>query len=197
VATEVNVAACETRNIPILRRCSGGGTVLQGPGCLNYSLILRGNGPLANITSANRFIMEKNRAAIQSAVHSPQSAVEVYGYTDLAIGHPTSAIRHPLKFSGNAQRRRKQFLLFHGTFLLDFDFRLMSDFLPMPSRQPAYRQNRTHESFLTNLPIPAISVKSALRACWNASEPMKCVPLETIASLTRDRYATIEWNFKF
>jgi lipoate-protein ligase A len=27
VATEVNVAACETRGIPILRRCSGGGTV--------------------------------------------------------------------------------------------------------------------------------------------------------------------------
>jgi len=29
------------RAIPILRRCTGGGTVLQGPGCLNYSLILR------------------------------------------------------------------------------------------------------------------------------------------------------------
>ena len=35
VETEVNVAACEARKIPILRRCSGGGTVVQGPGCLN------------------------------------------------------------------------------------------------------------------------------------------------------------------
>src|ERR1039458_3609667 len=40
VETEVNVAACEARKIPILRRCSGGGTVAQGPGCLNYALIL-------------------------------------------------------------------------------------------------------------------------------------------------------------
>src|ERR1041385_179712 len=32
---EVNVAACEAAQIPIMRRCSGGGTVLQGPGCLN------------------------------------------------------------------------------------------------------------------------------------------------------------------
>src|ERR1700685_1591535 len=41
IAAEVNVAACEAREIPIFRRCSGGGTVLQGPGCLNYTLILR------------------------------------------------------------------------------------------------------------------------------------------------------------
>ena len=29
LATEVNVAACEARGIPVLRRCSGGGTVSQ------------------------------------------------------------------------------------------------------------------------------------------------------------------------
>src|SRR4051794_13262168 len=40
VDTEVNVSECRKRNVPVLRRCSGGGTVLQGPGCLNYSLIL-------------------------------------------------------------------------------------------------------------------------------------------------------------
>ena len=38
VGTEVNEPACRARGIPILRRCSGGGTVLQGPGCLNYAL---------------------------------------------------------------------------------------------------------------------------------------------------------------
>jgi len=31
VEREVNVAACRERAIPILRRCTGGGTVLQGP----------------------------------------------------------------------------------------------------------------------------------------------------------------------
>src|SRR5262245_61180745 len=35
VVTEVNVSACESCGVPILRRCSGGGTVLQGLGCLN------------------------------------------------------------------------------------------------------------------------------------------------------------------
>src|SRR5436853_3254836 len=68
VVKEVNVASCDAAEIPILRRCSGGGTVLQGPGCLNYSLIAQidQNGPLHSITSANRFIMERNREAIAS-----------------------------------------------------------------------------------------------------------------------------------
>ena len=68
VSSEVNVAACETRGIPILRRCSGGGTVLQGPGCLNYALVLRisEDGPTRNISAANRFIMQRNRAALES-----------------------------------------------------------------------------------------------------------------------------------
>src|SRR5215475_5161081 len=41
VEKEVDRAACAARNIPVRRRTTGGGTVLQGPGCLNYSLILK------------------------------------------------------------------------------------------------------------------------------------------------------------
>src|SRR5450432_916137 len=68
MAIEVDVANCEAKQIPVLRRCSGGGTVLQGAGCLNYALVLRinENSPLASIASANQFIMERNRAAIES-----------------------------------------------------------------------------------------------------------------------------------
>src|ERR1700761_6514699 len=62
VATEVNVSACETRNVPIFRRCSGGGTVVQMPGGLNYSLVLgiHEQGSTRNITAANQYIMGKN-----------------------------------------------------------------------------------------------------------------------------------------
>jgi len=101
VAREVNVAACTARGIPILRRCSGGGAVVQGPGCLNYSLILRINpdGPLRNITATNRHIMEVNRAAIADLLERP---VAINGHTDLTLGG--------LKFSGNSQRRRQKAL---------------------------------------------------------------------------------------
>src|SRR6267142_1472838 len=41
IASEVNVPACKTNHVSIFRRCTGGGAVLQGPGCLNYSLVLK------------------------------------------------------------------------------------------------------------------------------------------------------------
>jgi lipoate-protein ligase A len=203
VAKEVNVAACKARGIPVLRRCSGGGTVVQGPGCLNYTLVLRitADGPLHNIGVANQFIMRQNRAALESvgrvtpcAPHNggqrtARPTIAIRGHTDLAIGER--------KFSGNSQRRRKHFLLFHGTFLLNFDFALVSKLLPMPSKQPDYRESRAHTDFLTNLNVPADKVKAALQRAWKAEEVLENPPLEKIAALARDKYATREWNLKF
>ncbi len=203
VATEVNVAACEARGIPVLRRCSGGGTVVQGPGCLNYTLVLRitADGPLHNIGVANQFIMRQNRAAIESvgrvtpcAPHNggqrtARPTIAIRGHTDLAISER--------KFSGNSQRRRKHFLLFHGTFLLNFELALVGELLPMPSKQPDYREHRAHTEFLTNLNVPANEVKAVLREAWMAAVPLKKSPLEKITALARDKYATREWNLKF
>ncbi len=196
IATEVNVAVCEARGVPIFRRCSGGGTVVQGPGCLNYTLILQitPEGPLHSIGTANQFIMRQNRAAIQSLfpkseTRDPRPEIAIRGHTDLAIGDR--------KFSGNSQRRRKHFLLFHGTFLLNFDLSVISELLPMPSKQPDYRESRAHDRFLTNLNIPAERVKAVLRQAWQAEEPPKNPPWEKISVQVREKYATREWNFKF
>ncbi|MCX6894537.1 MAG: lipoate--protein ligase family protein [Verrucomicrobia bacterium] len=160
IATEVDVAACAARGIPVLRRCSGGGTVVQGQGCLSYALILNiaANPELRNVTAANRFIMERNRRTIAECGVRSAESIAVQGHTDLTLDG--------LKFSGNAQRRRRQFILFHGTFLLNFDLALISELLPLPSRQPCYREARPHEKFLTNLDLPAVAVKAALRRAW-------------------------------
>jgi lipoate-protein ligase A len=238
VTAEVNQAACAEMNVPILRRCSGGGTVLQGPGCLNYSLILPFDetGPLRNITAANQFIMERNRSAIEtllsgrrrreeshskigkqkaeignsqsrltsaatslspSSILHPPSSIAIRGHTDLTLSTIHNPQSTPLKFSGNAQRRRKTFLLFHGTFLLNFDLALIEKLLLMPTKQPDYRQHRAHSEFLTNLHLPADAVKQALQSAWGATVPLEEIPHDQIAALTREKYSTAEWNFKF
>jgi lipoate-protein ligase A len=196
VATEVNVAACEEKKVPIFRRCSGGGTVVQMPGGLNYSLILRidEHSPTHNISSTNDYIMDRNREAIQaiyprSQLPSSNSQISVRGHTDLCLGH--------LKFAGNSQRRRKNFLLFHGTLLLNCDLSLISELLLMPSLQPDYRASRTHADFVTNLNLPIETVKAALAREWNANEMLDHVPQESVAKLVRDKYSTREWNWKF
>ncbi len=186
--SEVNVAACAARNVPILRRCTGGGTVLQGPGCLNYTVVLRiaEDGPTRNISATNQFVMERNRAALDSALRTPHSAIGVRGHTDLTLDG--------VKFSGNAQRRKRRCLLFHGTILLNLDLDLVEEFLPMPSRQPDYRQNRPHREFIRNLPLSADAVKEALTVAW-AAKPASAPALGgAINVLLEMKYGRQEWN---
>ncbi|MFN7141432.1 MAG: biotin/lipoate A/B protein ligase family protein [Limisphaerales bacterium] len=213
VDLETNRAACEAANVPILRRCSGGGTVVQGPGCLNYNLVLNieANPELQTIPQTNNFVMERQRKAMEGVMkgameywsngvlekqnnsttpslqHSAPPPPLVRGHTDLALGN--------LKFSGNAQRRKRHFLVFHGTFLLNFDLPLISRLLRMPSKEPDYRENRSHEQFITNLQIPADQIKAALRDIWSAREPLTQIP--DYQTLVRERYSRPEWNLKF
>src|SRR3990167_824405 len=70
IQTEVNETACQKEGIPILRRLSGGGTVLQGPGCLNFSLILKieNSKALHNLVKTNAFVLKRNQKALESAL---------------------------------------------------------------------------------------------------------------------------------
>lgn len=189
VDAEVDRAACEGDAVPIIRRCSGGGAVVQGPGCLNYSLALRieSRPELASITDANCHIMKRNAAALSKVL---DGEVTVEGYTDLALDG--------YKFSGNAQRRKRTHLLFHGTFLtVNFDPDLLPKYLKHPSREPEYRRARKHDDFVTGLMVSADRIKSALRREWGASKALKAIPEEPLRPLVATRYSRAEWNFKF
>jgi lipoate-protein ligase A len=153
---------------------------------LNYSLILRADGELHNIPATNNFILKRHQAALAAILRAP---VEIQGHTDLAVGG--------LKFSGNSQRRKKRFLLFHGSILLDLDIDLVEKALQFPSRQPDYRLGRSHSDFLMNLKVPSGLIKSALRNSWNATHPLPQVPASEIALLGRQKYSRAEWNHKF
>ena len=200
VECEVNIAACRELNIPVLRRCSGGGTVVQGPGCLNYALILRFDSEpaLQTVTGANRFVMERNRSALDNLLSrgsgrkealSSQSAIVVRGHSDLAIDGR--------KFSGNAQRRRRHAVLFHGTFLLDFDLELVSRLLPMPSKEPDYRRARSHTEFLMNLNVSAAEIKAALTQAWGAAVAVDGLPFAGTRELAIGKYSSEAWRLKF
>lgn len=188
IAREVNLPFCSAQGIPVLRRCSGGGTVLQGAGVLNYSLILpiSETGALSTIGGTNTAVMEKNAAALSNLL---QRNILVLGTSDLTLDGK--------KFSGNAQRRRRRFLLFHGTFLLKADLALIGQALQEPPRQPEYRENRTHGDFVTNLDVSAESVKAKLREAWGAHEVLEEVPLELLDKLVAEKYSQREWNEKF
>lgn len=151
---DVNLQACRSEGIPVLRRCSGGGAVLLGPGCLNYSLVL----PLAlhakwrDVRYSLRWVLARMRRALGVA------SVRMEGDCDLAL--------HDRKISGNAQRRTQTAILHHGTLLYNFDAARSEEFLRLPRRQPPYRAGRAHRDFLGNLPLTADEIRDRLGKAW-------------------------------
>lgn len=187
-AAESNLDFCRRNTIPVLRRCSGGGSVLQGPGCLNYSLILKfaESGPLSSIPATNDFVLGRLAGILGQEL---SAAVRKEGHTDLAIGG--------LKFCGNAQRRRQRWLLFHGSILLQLDIGMVEKTLHVPSKQPEYRAQRSHSDFLINLKVPGERIKSVMTSGWAALERLDAIPYERIELLVREKYSKDEWNLKF
>lgn len=185
MAGDVLVDACAKDEVPILRRYSGGGTILQGPGCLNYSLILRTQqtGPFSTITGTTSAILQ-HHAGVLKFLSGKRIGIE--GESDLTM--------EGRKFSGNAQRRLAKYLLFHGTFLLDFDLKKIERYLSVPDRQPAYRAHRLHGEFLRNISVDPDSLKQALIDSWKADGAGAPIPLERTDRLVRDRYSKNEWN---
>jgi lipoate-protein ligase A len=159
---DVHADACEQDAIPVLRRASGGGTVLQGPGCLSYAFVLplTLHPDLSDIRATNRLILER----IARALHRWEPATAFRGISDLAIDGK--------KVSGNAQRRTRHALLFHGTVLHAMSGDLITRYLKQPARQPDYRADRPHGTFLRTIDVPPTDLKVAIAGAWDVGPPL-------------------------
>jgi lipoate-protein ligase A len=183
LADDVDEAACRADGVPILRRSSGGGTVLLGCGCLCFSLVLayERDAALREVRSSYRCILER----IAQALGPLQPGVKPSGVSDLAIG--------TRKFSGNAQQRKRRFLLHHGTLLYDFEIGRVVQYLRPPPRQPEYRGGRSHDAFLINLSLHADELRRRLRDAWSAKIPSLAWPRELTQRLVEEKYRCPSW----
>jgi lipoate-protein ligase A len=173
-ADDVDLAACQHDGIPVLRRATGGGTVLVGPGCLCYAFAIPValHSDLRSIRGTHQFILER----IAKALRQWQPAIAFQGISDLAIEHR--------KISGNAQRRARKTLLFHGTVLHGLQAEVIARYLKHPKRRPDYRGDRHHESFLITMPVPPRRIKEAIAAAWGADIPMDSWPESRLSRAT-------------
>ena len=154
LAGDVAQEVCRDDGVPVIRRFSGGGTIVLGHGCLNYAVALSAvsRPELTDVAASFRFVLE----AIIAALEVP--ALAIAGGTDLAV--------NGRKVSGNAQRRGRRAILHHGTLLYDFDARLATRYLKEPIRRPAYRAARRHAEFLGNIALGGDIIRERLDAAW-------------------------------
>jgi lipoate-protein ligase A len=191
-AEEANRERCRAAGVPVLRRCSGGGTVLIGRGCLNYSLILdiARDPALGSIHGSYRWIVPR----IAEALSAFGPRIVHAGLSDLAWG--------ARKVGGSSQKRRMRCILHHGTLLYDaYDVSVMDELLPCPSRAPDYRAGRSHADFLTTLPLTSAQLRMAVRRAF--AIPPDAAPLDLtaemsprVADFVATKYGTREWTFR-
>lgn len=181
---EVNLDACRREGVLVLRRPSGGGTVLLGPGCLMYAVVLDyGSLPhLRAVDAAHRFVLERMAAALSRHVPGVAHA----GISDLVIARQGSPA---LKISGNALRAKRHHFLYHGTLLYDFALERIGQLLATPIRTPAYRKDRPHDQFVANLPLSREQLEQVLVEAWQANEPLTDWPRERTAELVATKYS--------
>lgn len=158
LAREVHEGHCTEDGVPIMRRCSAGGCVLQGPGSLNYSLFLTyaAYPDTASLHRSYGFILDRICEALAALGVEAVRA----GISDIAAGDR--------KISGNAQRRRRNALLHHGTLLYRVDTGAMDRYLREPDDRPDYRGPRAHGTFLTAIDRSPEDLSRAVAVAFGA-----------------------------
>jgi lipoate-protein ligase A len=187
IAVEVDESECHRRGIPVLRRPSGGAAVMIGPGCLMYSVVLSYvvRPQLRQIDAAHRFVLGSLSRSLERHV----AEVAHRGTSDLVISNDP-----PTKFSGNSLRCKRSHLLYHGTILFDFPLDLISECLKAPPRQPEYRADRDHGSFVSNLPLGRNILRHAVANAFDATDVLTKWPRQLVADLVAERYSQPKWN---
>lgn len=180
---DVNEAACQADGVPILRRSSGGGTVVIGPGCLLYSVVLSYEfAPrLHEIVPSIRYVLGRMANALEPLV----PGVKLEGISDLTL--------NGVKLSGNSQQRKRKHFLHHGTLLCGFDLEQISRYLNPPERQPEYRGDRAHREFVMNLHADVALVRERILGEWAPTSNYGPIPWEQMRALTLEKFGKEEW----
>ncbi|MDA9934386.1 lipoate--protein ligase family protein [Rubripirellula sp.] len=187
IRQEIDVDYCHAMKMPILRRCTGGASVVAGPGCLMYSVVLDHavHDGLRKIDAAHQYVMSRVLAAVQQQV----PAANLQGICDLTWQNR--------KCSGNSLRVTRDRILYHGTVLYDFDLTMLSRCLLKAPRQPDYRVGRDHSDFVTNVPLNSTKLAEHLVDMFEVRDRVDAALLQSeIMLLRKQRYDLQQWHFR-
>ncbi|PIA62739.1 hypothetical protein AQUCO_00200638v1 [Aquilegia coerulea] len=125
--------------VPVIRRFSGGGTVIVDPGTIFVTFICNRD-DIPGIQPYPRPIMK----------WSGELYKEVFsGIGDFHLRENDYVLGNH-KFGGNAQSITKNRWVHHTSFLWNYDVRNMA-YLKLPSRAPEYRSARNHVDFVCRM----------------------------------------------
>ena len=127
--------------LPIIKRFTGGGTVVVDTGTI-YASFLMADGALPTVAPYPEPILQWTGGVYRRALAS-------LGVEGFRVNANDYCLDH-LKFGGNAQAISGKRWLHHTSLLWEVRPEMMA-LLRMPAKQPEYRANRTHSDFVRGL----------------------------------------------
>lgn len=125
--------------VPVLRRGTGGCAVVLAPNML--------------VASFARYETEQGKSADYFRAFNDMiiRSFESLGISDLAHAGISDIARNGRKIAGSALYRNRLTVFYHAVINLASGASLMERYLKHPPRTPDYRENRSHEEFVTSL----------------------------------------------
>lgn len=165
VEEHVHVEALKEASIPLIRRFSGGGTVVVGQHTIFITWIA--NSKDVQVNCCPKKILDWTAHLYKNALWGIDFNLRE---NDYAIGWR--------KCGGNAQYIRKDRWLHHTSFIWDYD-RSHMELLKIPPKMPEYRQKRSHTEFLCCLSehFPSCNAFSE-RVLGYSAEQMDFIPVD-------------------
>jgi lipoate-protein ligase A len=186
---EVDLDKCNQMEIDVVRRLTGGGAVLHEFE-LTYSFVTK---------EYPRNILESYAWICEAVVMSLQRTgfdARFVALNDIVIAGK--------KVSGNAQTRRNEMLLQHGTLLLGVDVDKMFSVLKVPSeklRDKIIKDAKERVTSLTGITFDdlALSLKTSFAIKFDANliaDNMRAEEISRARQLAEQKYRSKEWNFR-
>lgn len=190
-AGEINAAYVKEKDIRVVRRLSGGGAVYHDLGNVNFTFI---------VTSKNlgEFDFASFCRPVARALAELGVTAEINGRNDMTIDGK--------KFSGNAQYRKRNRVMHHGTILYDSNLSVVGEALVVPKDKIESKGLKSVQSRVTNVKehmrgdAPVEDFVAALRDAMFREYglvPYTLSPEDraAIIKLQHDVYNTWNWNY--
>ena len=210
ISEEVDVSACGTRGIELVRRMTGGGTVIHGWDVTYTIIVPHGSGTFPKDISAaycaisNCLINGLQQLGIDVA-HQIEKPI-AGDAPNICLTNPAQydTLLNGKKIAGVSQRRNQAGVMYQGYIALDLP---TSDVLALASRNVSFDRVAAGKSTAINqcrsAPILRKQLEDAVAVGFQETlgiELNETVPsseeIETAESLAQKKYGSAEWNFR-
>ncbi|UCH37475.1 MAG: lipoate--protein ligase family protein [Candidatus Bathyarchaeota archaeon] len=197
---EVCLDACQRKNVPVIRRISGGGAVYHDLGNLNFSIY---------VTTDHSFlkVYQDTSLAIINALHLLNIKARQISQNTIVVNER--------KISGLAGAMRNGAILIHGSLLINTDLKILSHILnlrddrlvPIEPKRKFVKSNKKKVVNLYDVLGYEISLSKVKDALQHSFETVFSVAFHESAlsnheihlgnKLCQNKYRRSDWNFKY